>query len=131
MYFPILFACLITMLMWIPYLLGATLTRGMKSTLAGDPKENTETIPTWATRLQQAHYNAVENLPVFIGVCLVAELSQTSTMLMVGAAWAYCIARISHYVLYAFAIPLLRTTAFMAGWFSTLYIALATMFSLG
>ena len=127
MYLLILVASLITMIMWIPYLLGATFTRGMQSTFAGDPKADVQTIPAWAKRLQQAHYNAVENLPVFVGICLVAELTQSSTPLMVDAAMVYCVARVAHYLFYALAIPFLRTTAFLIGWLSTLYIGVLTL----
>lgn len=127
MYLPILLASLITTMMWIPYLLGATFARGMKSTLAGDPKLDVREIPAWAKRLQQAHSNAVENLPIFIGVCLAAELSNTSTPSMVDAAMVYCVARIIHYLLYALSIPFLRTTSFMIGWLSTLYIGAMTL----
>ena len=127
MYIAIVLASLITMMMWLPYLMSATLSRGIKSTLAGDPKSDTRAIPAWAKRLQQAHYNAVENLPVFIGVCLAAELTQSSTELMVYAAMVYCVARVAHYLLYALAVPFLRTTAFMVGWLATLYIGLMTL----
>jgi len=123
MYLPILLACLITMMMWIPYL-------QLTVILSGDPKSDNRTTPAWAKRLQQAHYNAVENLPIFIGICLVAEFTQSSTPLMIAAAMMYCIVRVAHYVFYALGIPFLRTIAFMIGWLSTLYIGAMTFINI-
>ena len=127
MYFAIVLASLITIMMWLPALFSATVVRGMKSVLAGDPKLDTRELPAWIRRTLQAHQNAVENLPAFIGVCLAAELTHTNSEIMIQAAMVYCIARVAHYVLYALAVPILRTTAFLIGWLATLYIGFMTL----
>ena len=127
MYIAIVLASLMTMLMWLPYFMGEVSSRGLTLILSGDPKSDTKVPPAWVKRLRQAHGNALENLPIFIAVCFAAELTQSSTELMVTAAMVYCVARVAHYLLYGLAVPFLRTMAFMGGWLATLYIGLMTL----
>lgn len=129
---PIVFACLLTAGMWLPYLGATALLKGAPAVLAGDPvaklTENKKQLPGWVKRLQQAHANAVENLAIFVGVCVAANWAGNVSNEVVFASYAYSYARIAHYVFYGFSIPFLRTAAFMISWLSIFYVG---FFALG
>jgi len=76
-----------------------------------DPKP----LAAWAARLKAAHYNAVENLVVFATLVLIANAAGISTANTVLACQAYFWARVVHVAAYAFAIPWVRTLAFVVG----------------
>ena len=129
---PIVFACLLTAGMWLPYLAATALVKGAPTVLAGDPvaklTENRKPLPGWVNRLRQAHANAVENLAAFVGVCVAAHWAGDLTSNVVMASYAYSYARVAHYVFYGISIPFLRTAAFMVSWLSIFYIG---FFALG
>ena len=113
--------------MWMPALMAASRTRGMASVLAGNPKADTTAIPAWAARLNQAHQNAAENLPAFIGVCVAAVLAEAVTPEAIFAAFLYSYARIAHAIFYVFSVAFVRTASFMTSWVAILYIGLAVL----
>ena len=65
--------------------------------------------------MKDAHANAVQNLPVFAALVLVAHALGISNDITVMASMLFFWARISHFVVYAFRIPLARTLAFVGG----------------
>jgi uncharacterized MAPEG superfamily protein len=103
-----------TILMWIPYTVARTLTRGLMGALANPGPSHTPD-PAWAERARRAHANAIENLAVFAPLVLIAALIGLSTPATVFAAKLYLAARLVHYVVYAAGIPVVRTLAFVAG----------------
>lgn len=123
---PIVLACLITVNMWLPYLVASAFVRGPLSVLGGDPVGGSTIdkppLPSWARRLRRAHANAVENLAAFVGVSLVAYGVGDVSSEVIVAAYAYSGARVAHYVFYGMSIPFLRTAAFMVSWFSIIFI---------
>lgn len=128
----IIVASLLTVFMWLPYLIGASISSGVPALLSANPKKQITEIPEWASRLQQAHQNAIENLPAFVAVCLVAVLvSQESGQAVNSnldlAAYVFCAARAAHYLCYGFGIPMARTLFFMLSWMAIVYIGLATL----
>ncbi|MBV1911504.1 MAG: MAPEG family protein [Kangiellaceae bacterium] len=125
----IIYASLLTIVMWLPYFIAWVPTKGVGLLLSGNPKPVTKfETPDWSNRLQQAHQNAIENLPAFIGVCMALELSGKTNDLLNNIAWLYVISRIVHYFCYGLAIPLLRTVAFMTGWGVTIYLGAQVIF---
>lgn len=127
---PIIIASLLTVSLWLPHLMAASLTRGIASVLSGNPRKDTRPLPGWAMRSSQAHQNALENLTAFIAVCMVAHIAGLNSAELVFAAYAYCLARIAHYLCYVFAVPILRTTFFLLSWISIVYIGYISFISL-
>ncbi len=123
----IVFACLVTIVMWVPYLVAAAAVQGVGAVLGGNPKADPTPLPTWAQRLRQAHANAAENLAAFVGVCFAATLAGDVEMTVVAAAFIYTYARIAHYLCYGLGIPVFRTVSFMVSWFATFYIGLSSL----
>ncbi|MFQ5546760.1 MAG: MAPEG family protein [Woeseia sp.] len=103
----------LTAVLWIPYTLNAIVVRGLMETVGypADPKP----LAAWAEKLKCAHYNAVENLAVFAALVLIAHAAGVSNETTILAANVYLWARIVHVLAYAFAIPWVRTLAFVAG----------------
>jgi len=104
---------LFTGLLWVPYILNEILVRGLVDAV-GYP-ENPKPLAKWAQRLRAAHYNAVENLVVFAALVLVAQAAGIHTAAIATAASVYFWARVAHAVAYTFAVPWVRTTAFLVG----------------
>lgn len=103
-----------TAVMWVPYILNMIMVRGMVDAV-GYP-ENPAPLAAWATRLKNAHYNAVENLVVFAAVVLVLNAAQISNETTVLACTVFFWARLAHAIVYALAVPWLRTLTFAVSW---------------
>jgi uncharacterized MAPEG superfamily protein len=114
-------ASVLTGLLWVPYVLDVILVRGVIDAI-GYP-ENPKPIAKWAQRLKAAHYNAVENLVVFAALVLVAHAAGIHSAAIATSAMVYFWARAVHAVAYTFAIPWVRTLAFVAGVGAQLCIA--------
>ena len=102
-----------TMLLWIPYVLDRFAVRGLSDTVGY--QEDPAPQSPWAQRLMKAHANAVENLVVFAALILAAEAAGATNEATAAAAVVYFWARVVHAVVYALAIPWLRTLAFVVG----------------
>ena len=115
--------CLMTVVMWLPYVAARALTVGVSAAL-GNPSPAFASVAPWALRARQAHANAVENLVVFAPLVLTAAFLNVSNSATLLAAKIYLAARVVHYVVYTAGIPVLRTLAFLAGFVSTLTFAI-------
>ena len=103
----------LTGLMWVPYVLNRFVVRGIPDTVGypGQPKPHSP----WAERLIAAHSNAVENLVVFAALILAAQALGVTNSVTACAAMLYFWARVVHVLAYTFALPWVRTLAFVAG----------------
>jgi uncharacterized MAPEG superfamily protein len=63
-------------------------------------------------RLQRAHRNLLETLPVFAVAILIAHVENRDGALTLWGAWLYLLARIVYVPLYAYGVPLIRSLAF-------------------
>ena len=110
-----------TALMWVPYVLNRFAVWGIADTV-GYPA-NPKALAPWAERLKKAHANAVENLVVFATLVLVAAGAGISTPLTVMACQLYLGSRVVHATAYTFAIPWIRTLAFLGGFTAQMMLA--------
>jgi uncharacterized MAPEG superfamily protein len=110
-----------TAVMWLPYILNALMVRGLREAVAYP--ECPKPLAPWAQRLKAAHYNAVENLVVFAALVLTAHAAGVLTDVTLLATTVYFWARMVHAVVYALAIPWLRTISFTVGWLCCMAIA--------
>ena len=111
----------LTGLLWVPYILNEILVRGVVDAV-GYP-DNPKPLAKWAQRMKAAHYNAVENLVVFAALVLVAQAAGIHSAAIAGAAMVYFWARVVHAAVYTFAIPWVRTGAFVTGFGCQMCIA--------
>ena len=112
--------------MWIPYILNLISVRGLKDAV-GYP-DNPPPMAAWAERLKAAHYNSVENLVLFATVVLVAHVSGANNRATAVCAAVYFWSRIVHSVVYALAVPWLRTLSFAVAWLALLCIFAQILF---
>jgi uncharacterized MAPEG superfamily protein len=113
---------MLTAVLWMPYILNLISVRGLLQAV-GYP-ENPQPLAGWAARMKAAHVNAVENLVVFAALVLIANVAGISNSTTVLACEVYFWARLVHVVSYTFAIPWVRTFAFVAGFACQVAIAL-------
>ncbi len=102
------------LLMWVPYILNLIMVRGLVDAV-GYP-DNPKPMAGWAQRMKAAHYNAVENLVVFVALVLVAHVAGISNGTTELACTVYLWARVAHLLSYTFAIPWARTLTFAVSW---------------
>jgi uncharacterized MAPEG superfamily protein len=111
----------LTGLLWVPYILDRFAVWGLSDTV-GYPAVPKPQSP-WAARLMKAHSNAIENLAVFATLVLVAHAAGISNPVTAGACIVFFWARLVHVVAYTFAVPWVRTLAFVVGFFAQAAIA--------
>lgn len=115
---------IMTALFWVPTIINRIAETGVWATLMPpqlQPKAQ------WAERLKRAHANAVENLVIFAPLALAIQITSASTTATVTACTVYFFARLVHVVAYIAAVPLVRTLAFTAGFFSQMALALTLL----
>lgn len=115
---------IMTALFWVPTIINRIAETGVWATLMPpqlQPKAQ------WAERLKRAHANAVENLVIFAPLALAVLITGSSTATTAAACMVYFFARLVHVVAYIAAVPLVRTLAFTAGFFSQMALALSLL----
>lgn len=123
----LLLTTLMTALFWLPYILDRILVRGLVAAVTDRHAETGAPHSEWAKRAIKAHSNAVENLIVFAPAVLAAHALSVSTETTQLAVVVYFFARLAHFVIYVFGVPLLRTLLFFAGWLAQIAIILTVL----
>lgn len=113
--------CVLTALMWAPYILNLISARGLIGAM-GYP-DNPQPMSDWADRLKKAHYNSVENLVVFGLLVVIAHLADIHTSWTVTACIVYFWSRLAYAFIYAAGIPVARTLVFAVSWVCILVFA--------
>lgn len=117
---------LMTALMWAPYILRFLFEKGVGPALM-EGGGTTTPRAVWAARAKRAHANAVENLVVFAPLVLIAVMTQSTTQATATAAMVYFFARLVHYLIYLFGLPVLRTLSFVVGVLCQLVLAFSIL----
>lgn len=79
------------------------------------PREMTAKLPPYAKRATWAHENAFESFTLFAPAALMAYVTGQDSVVAMGAAIAYLIARFLYSVFYILDVPLLRSLMFAIG----------------
>ena len=116
--------CVLTGLIWLPYILDRIKVRGLWATL-DNPSHGDKPQSPWAQRLYFAHTNAVDNLAVFAPLVLILNSIDYSSRATVLACATYFWARLAHAIVYAFGLPVFRTLAFTVGFIAQVVLVLA------
>ena len=116
-------SALFTGVIWIPIILNRLREMGMWKALS-NPEPDVRPHANWAYRLAHAHRNAVENLVVFAPLALGVHVLGAGDSLTATAAMTFFLSRIAHAVIYTFGVPLLRTIAFVVGFWAQVVLAL-------
>lgn len=118
---------LMTALFWLPYILDRMAVRGMVTAVTDTGPETGSPHSVWAKRAMKAHGNAVENFVVFAPAIFMVQTLGVSSPATRGAAMVYFFARLVHFIVYTFGIPVVRTLAFAVGWGATVTLILASL----
>ena len=105
-----------TALFWVPYILDRLAVRGIWPALADTRPENGGPHSLWAQRAIKAHENGIENLAIIVPAVLVAHILNISSPATRAAIVIYFLARLVHFLVYLFGVPVVRTLAFTVGW---------------
>lgn len=111
----------LTALIRIPWMLNKVAKRGLAQ-VSRYPRES-EPLSPWAHRLWVAHEDAVDNLIVFAVLVGVLHAAGYSTPVTIAAAAIYFWARLAHVLVYALAIPWVKTVAHLAAFGAILVLA--------
>ena len=104
----------LTGILWVPYILQLIIQLGPIKAV-WDPEGTHPHDAKWALRAKRAHYNAIENLAVFAPLVILTIALSIQNNVTATVCIVYFVARLSHYVIHVFAIPVLRTIAFLIG----------------
>lgn len=80
--------------------------------LAGN-REGLPPLVGFAGRAQRAHRNMLENLPIFIGLVLIAQIAGKTNGTTLTGCELFFWGRLVHWVLYVIGIPWLRSIAWV------------------
>ncbi len=118
---------LMTALLWVPYVLNRMALHGIFGSMGNLPPDE-PTPAAWARRAKAAHVVAVENLPIFAALVLVAQAAGVSNRLTTAACVVYFFGMLTHYVVFTLGIPYLRSVAYLvAGLGAEVTLALAIL----
>lgn len=101
----------LTLLMRVPWMINKVMVRGL-DTVTGYPLES-RPLAGWAHRVWIAHEDAVDNLVIFGVLIIVLHLVGGNNAWTHAAAATYFWSRLVHFLVYAFAIPRVKTVAFV------------------
>lgn len=121
--------CLVTLftsMMWCPYIINRMIEMGLWPALY-NPQPDTRPKTQWAERMMRAHDNAVENLVIFAPLVIIIEITQSNTDMTAFAVILYFFARLIHFFVFTFAVPLIRVPAFLAGFSAQLILGLSLL----
>ncbi len=107
--------CVMTGLMWVPYIVNRVQELGPPG-WGWAPPPDPPPRAAWAARAVRAHLNAVENLVVFAPLALGVQAAHVGSSTTAAACAAYFAARAAHYLIGVIGMPIVpRTLAFLAG----------------
>jgi len=112
-----LYAGLLMLVMWIPYILAQIARLGLVAALSYRDEDN---MPDWAKRLKRAHYNLVENFAPFAAIVITAEIIDLHTAATATCAAVFYWARLVHPFAQIARVWGTRTLAFAVAWVATL-----------
>ncbi len=121
----LVYSALLTAGLAVPTVIALIMTRGVP--YAAGNRDEVVTLPAWAERARRAHLNALENLPIFAALVLVAHAASLSNEATAFGATLFFWGRVGHAVTYIAGIPYLRTAAFAVSVGGMISIAVALL----
>ncbi|GJM02138.1 MAG: membrane protein [Rhodomicrobium sp.] len=120
--FWLVLTALLTTLQTLPYVIERIFRVGFFIALKHNPDSGhansdqpLEKIPHWAKRAYRGHKNSVDNLIIFAILIITAHLIGKTDSIIATSAMVYFYARLVHYIVYIFAVPVVRTLVFFVG----------------
>ena len=111
---------LLTLLTRAAWMLNKVQIRGL-DVVVGYPKES-KPLSGWGHRLWIAHEDAIQSLIIFAVLVIIVQMSGLADESTAVAAAVYFWARLFHVIAYLFALRWAKTIAYLAGFFSQLWL---------
>ena len=108
------YTAMLTAVLWIPYIVAQTATNG----LLAPPNYVDPTprpVPLWGQRAYRTHLNAVESFAPFAALVIIAHVTGKANAMTALWAMGFFWLRLTHAVVYLFAIPYVRTLVVTLG----------------
>ncbi|MCG6885465.1 MAG: MAPEG family protein, partial [Silicimonas sp.] len=86
------------------------------------PRDEKREKTGYAGRAERAVLNCTIGMALFAPAVLLLAFTNGFTATTAATAWVYLIARVVYVACYIFGIPTIRTLAFVAGLFATLFL---------
>ena len=109
----LLYVGILLAVMWVPYILGQIQQLGLVKALSYSSESD---MPIWAARLKRAHYNLVENIPLFAIAVFAGELRDVHTATTAACAMIFFWARLAYPIAAVAQVWGTRTAAFAIAW---------------
>jgi uncharacterized MAPEG superfamily protein len=122
----LIYTAILLAIIWVPYILAHVQQVGM---VVAFSYTDDDKMPDWAQRLKRAHYNLVENMPLFAIAVLAGEFANVHTATTAACAMIFFWARVVHPFMQMAQWWGLRTTAFTVGWLAVVVHLLAVLFA--
>lgn len=116
-------SAMLTGVLWVPIIANRLFEMGPWKALK-NPEPDVRPHANWAYRLAAAHRNAIENLAVFAPLAIMVHILGAGNALTATAASVFFLSRLAHALIYTLGIPLLRTIAFVVGFWAQAVMAL-------
>ena len=114
-------AAILTMFIRVTWMVDKVRVRGLAK-VTRYPADS-EPLSSWGRRSWIAHEDAVQNLIIFAVLVIALHLAGHSNAMTQAAAAIYFWARLCHFLVYLFAIPRIKTVAFLAAFGAQLLLA--------
>jgi len=120
----LIYVAIVLAIIWVPYILAHIGQVGLVKALAYGSEDQ---MPDWAKKLKCAHYNLVENVPLFAIAVLAGEFANVHTGVTAACAMIFFWARVAHPIAYLAGIWGTRTIAFAIAWVAVVVHLLAVL----
>ena len=107
----LVWAAILTLFIRVTWMFDKVRIRGLVK-VTGYPKSS-EPLSSWGSRAWIAHEDAVQNLVIFAVLVIALQLAGHSNAITQAAAAVYFWARLCHFIVYLFAVPRIKTVAFV------------------
>ena len=102
---------ILTLLIRVTWMVDKVRTRGLVKVTAYP--QDSEPLSSWGRRAWIAHEDAIQNLVIFAVLVIALQLAAHSNAVTQAAAAVYFWARLCHFIVYLFAVPRIKTVAFL------------------
>jgi len=109
----LIYVAILLAVIWVPYIVAHSKQVGSAKALSYMADDE---MPDWAARLKRAHYNLVENVPLFVIAVLAGEFANVHTGTTAACAMIFFWARVAHPIAMVARIWGTRTATFTIGW---------------
>src|SRR4051812_40237339 len=120
----LIYVAILMALLWIPYVMAHIARVGQVVALSYPERIE---MPPWAARLKRAHFNLLENIPLFAIAVMAGEFRGIHTGVTAACAMIFFWARVVHPIAAMSHVFAARTVTFAVAWVAALLYLIAVL----